>query len=72
MATPNLANVATIKPFTKVGAITTSDVYAFQVPAESCYKLELLFADTRIESVSSKYKGVVSIAIVAPGGTTRL
>ena len=43
MATPNLANVATIKPFMKVGAFTTSDAYAFQVPAESCYKLESFY-----------------------------
>jgi hypothetical protein len=81
MATPNLANVATIKPFTKVGAITTSDVYAFQVPAESCYKLESFYVsnvdgtnsatcevDVSTDNQSSNYALVYNL-VVPPGAT---
>ena len=81
MATPNLANVATIKPFMKVGAFTTSDTYAFQVPAESCYKLESFYVsnvdgtnsatcevDVSTDNQSSNYALVYNL-VVPPGAT---
>ena len=81
MATPNLANVATIKPFMKVGAFTTSDAYAFQVPAESCYKLESFYVsnvdgtnsatcevDVSTDNQSSNYALVYNL-VVPPGAT---
>jgi len=65
MATPNLANVATIKPFTKVGAITTSDVYAFQVPAESCYKLESFY----VSNTDGTNSATCEISVSADNGS---
>ena len=81
MATPNLANVVTIKPFMKVGAFGTSDAYAFQVPAESCYKLESFYVsnvdgtnsatcevDVSTDNQSSNYALVYNL-VVPPGAT---
>ena len=38
MATPNLANVATIKPVMKAGVLSASAADLCDVPAESCYE----------------------------------
>ena len=49
MATPNLANVATINPFTVAGDLTTSAVALVDTTAEYCFKIESIFlcnADT--------------------------
>ena len=43
MATPNLANVATIKPFTVIGTLGTSGAVFVDVPAESCMKIESIY-----------------------------
>ena len=49
MATPNLANVATINPFTVAGDLTTSAVALVDTTAEYGFKIESIFlcnADT--------------------------
>lgn len=43
MATPNLANVATIKPVFKAGVLGTSSADLCDVPAESCMKIESIY-----------------------------
>ena len=43
MATPNLANVATIKPVFVSTALTTSGTAIVDVPAESCMKIESIY-----------------------------
>jgi len=43
MATPNLANVATIKPVHAAAALTTSSAAIVDVPAESCMKIESIY-----------------------------
>lgn len=43
MATPNLANVATIKPFMKAGALTTSYATLVDTPSESCFKVDSFY-----------------------------
>ena len=43
MATPNLANVATIKPVCVCTTLTTSGTAIVDVPAESCMKIESIY-----------------------------
>lgn len=43
MATPNLANVVTIKPVFISAGITTGGAVNATVPAESCYKIESIY-----------------------------
>ena len=43
MATPNLANVATINPFTVAGDLTTSAVALVDTTAEYGFKIESIF-----------------------------
>ena len=43
MATPNIANVATIKPVHAAAALTTSSAAIVDVPAESCMKIESIY-----------------------------
>jgi len=43
MATPNLANVATIKPYFHSTTLTTSGQALTDVPAESCMKIESIY-----------------------------
>jgi len=43
MATPNLANVATIKPVHAAAALSTSGAAIVDVPAESCMKIESIY-----------------------------
>ena len=43
MATPNLANVATIKPVLVSTTLTTSGTAIVDVPAESCMKIESIY-----------------------------
>ena len=81
MATPNLANVTTIKPVMLVGALTTSAVSLVDVPAESCYKIESLYVsnvdgtnsatcevDVSTDNQSSNYALVYNL-VVPPGAT---
>jgi hypothetical protein len=81
MATPNLANVATIKPVMLVGALTTSAVSLVDVPAESCYKIESLYVSNVDGTNSATCEITVSIdngaanyalvkALVVPPGAT--
>lgn len=84
MATPNLANVATIKPVFISAAITTGGAVNVNVPAESCYKIESIYisnkdgTNTATASVyvstdggsSSHY--IVHLVPVPPGATISL
>ena len=43
MATPNIANVATVKPVMKAGVLSASAADLCDVPAESCMKIDSIY-----------------------------
>ena len=47
MATPNIANVVTIKPVFVSTALTTSGTAIVDVPAESCMKIESIYLSNK-------------------------
>tara|TARA_B100001063_G_scaffold209349_1_gene206330 strand:- start:33 stop:389 length:357 start_codon:yes stop_codon:yes gene_type:complete len=81
MATPNIANVVTIKPVMKVGELTTSYADLCDVPAESCMKIESIYVSNvdgtnsataeitiSTDNGSSNY-GICKDLVVPPGAT---
>ena len=53
MATPNLANVATINGFTINGAVTTSDTDIITVPSDYIYKINTIII-TNIDGTNAQ------------------
>jgi hypothetical protein len=81
MATPNLANVATIKPVMKAGVLGTSAADICDVPAESCFKIESIYVSNTDGTNSATCEISVSVdngsnnytlckALVVPPGAT--
>ena len=66
MATPNLANVATINGFTVNGAVTTSDVDIVTVPSEYIYKINTVII-TNIDGTNAQN---VTLKVSTDGATT--
>jgi hypothetical protein len=65
MATPNLANVATIKPVMKAGVLSASAVDLCDVPAESCMKIESIY----VANVDGTNSATVEITVSADNGS---
>ena len=81
MATPNLANVTTIKPVMKAGVLTTSATDICDVPAESCFKIDSIYVSNTDGTNSATCEISVSVdngsnnytlckALVVPPGAT--
>ena len=66
MATPNLANVATINGFTINGAVTTSDTDIITVPSDYIYKINTIII-TNIDGTNAQN---VQIKVSTDGSTT--
>jgi hypothetical protein len=66
MATPNLANVATIKPVMKAGVLSSSAADLCDVPAESCMKIESIY----VANVHGTNSATVEITISADNGSS--
>mgnify|MGYP001170453663 CR=1 FL=1 len=66
MATPNLANVATIKPVFVSAAITTGGAVNVTVPAESCYKIESIY----ISNKDGTNTATASVYLSSDGGSS--
>ena len=66
MATPNLANVATINGFTINGAVTTSDTDIVTVPSEYIYKINTIII-TNIDGTNAQS---VTLKVSTDGATT--
>ena len=66
MATPNLANVATINGFTVNGAVTTSDTDIITVPSDYIYKINTIII-TNIDGTNAQN---VQIKVSTDGSTT--
>ena len=66
MATPNLANVATIKPVMKAGVLSASAVDLCDVPAESCMKIESIY----VANVDGTSAADVSVKVVKAAFTS--
>ena len=67
MATPNLANVATIKPVFISAAITTGGAVNVNVPAESCYKIESIY----ISNKDGTNTATASVYVSTDNGSTQ-
>ena len=81
MATPNLANVTTIKPVMKAGVLSTSATDICDVPAESCFKIDSIYVSNTDGTNSATCEISVSVdngsnnytlckALVVPLGAT--
>ena len=81
MATPNLANVATIKPVFKAGVLGTSAADICDVPAESCMKIESIYVrhtdgtnsatcEISVSADNGSNNYTLCKALVVPPGTT--
>ena len=66
MATPNLANVATINGFTVNGAVTTSDTDIVTVPSEYIYKINTIII-TNIDGTNAQS---VTLKVSTDGAST--
>ena len=66
MATPNLANVATIKPVFVCTALTTSSAAIVDVPAESCMKIESIY----IANKDGTNTATASVYVSTDGGSS--
>jgi len=66
MATPNLANVATIKPVFKAGGLGTSSADLCDVPAESCMKIESIY----LSNVDGTNSATAEITLSADNGSS--
>ena len=66
MATPNLANVATIKPVMKAGVLSASATDLCDVPAESCMKIESIY----LANVDGTNSATVEITVSADNGSS--
>lgn len=65
MATPNLANIATIKPVMKAGVLGTSAADICDVPAESCFKIESIY----VSNTNGTNTATCEIAVSADNGS---
>jgi hypothetical protein len=65
MATPNLANVATIKPVMKAGVLGTSAADICDVPAESCMKIESIY----VSNTDGTNSATCEISVSADNGS---
>ena len=65
MATPNIANVATVKPVFKAGELGTSSADLCDVPAESCMKIESIY----VANVDGTNSATVEITVSADNGS---
>ena len=65
MATPNIANVATVKPVFKAGELGTSAADLCDVPAESCMKIDSIY----VANVDGTNTATVEITISANNGS---
>jgi hypothetical protein len=81
MATPNIANVATVKPVMKAGVLGTSAADICDVPAESCMKIDSIYVSNTDGTNSATCEISVSVdngsnnytlckALVVPPGAT--
>jgi len=66
MATPNIANVATVKPVFKAGELGTSSADLCDVPAESCMKIDSIY----VANVDGTNTATVEITISADNGSS--
>jgi|SRR5210317_1085509 len=66
MATPNLANVTTIKPVFVSAGITTGGAVNITVPAESCYKIESIY----ISNKDGTNTATASVYLTSDGGSS--
>ena len=66
MATPNIANVATVKPVFKAGELGTSAADLCDVPAESCMKIDSIY----VANVDGTNTATVEITISADNGSS--
>jgi len=66
MATPNIANVATVKPVFKAGELGTSAADLCDVPAESCMKIDSIY----VANVDGTNTATVEITISANNGSS--
>ena len=84
MATPNIANVATVKPVMKAGVLSASAADLCDVPAESCMKIDSIYVanvhgtngptvefTVSADNGSSNY-ALCKALIVPPGSTIAL
>ena len=66
MATPNLANVATINGFTINGAVTTSDTDIITVPSDYIYKINTII----ITNIDGTNAADIVLRVSTDGATT--
>ena len=66
MATPNLANVATIKPVMKAGVLSSSAADLCDVPTESSMKIESIY----LANVQGTNSATVEITVSADNGSS--
>ena len=66
MATPNLANVATINGFTVNGAVTTSDTDIITVPSDYIYKINTII----ITNIDGTNAADIVLRVSTNGATT--
>jgi hypothetical protein len=66
MATPNLANVTTIKPIMKAGVLSASAADLCDVPAESSMKIESIY----VANVQGTNSATVEITVSADNGSS--
>ena len=66
MATPNIANVATVKPVFKAGELGTSSADLCDVPAESCMKIDSIY----LSNVDGTNTATAQITISADNGSS--
>ena len=66
MATPNLANVATINGFTINGAVTTSDTDIITVPSDYIYKINTII----ITNIDGTNAADIVLRVSTNGATT--
>ena len=66
MATPNLANVATINGFTINGAVTTSDTDIITVPSDYIYKINTII----ITNIDGTNAADIILRVSTNGATT--
>ena len=66
MATPNLANVATINGFTVNGAVTTSDTDIVTVPSDYIYKINTII----ITNIDGTNAADIVLRVSTNGATT--
>ena len=65
MATPNIANVATINPFTVNGAVTTSNQDVVDVAAEYVYKINSII----IANIEGTNAATVTVSVSTDNGS---